>query len=201
MAFINHKKREIQTKIVYYGTGRSGKTTNLEYIYNAFGESIGSKMVTIKTKVDRTLYFDFFPLDLGMIKEYKIKVQLYTVPGQSKYNATRRLVLNGVDGVVFVADATSIQRKKNIISLKDLYDNLKYYHINIFDIPLVFQYNKMDLINKGVSIQPAKILEKDLNRQLKRPSFAASALVGTNVVETLKKIIFMTSVSLKMNLN
>jgi len=201
MAFLNLKKKEIQAKIVYCGTGRSGKTTNLEYIYKNFGARIGSRMVTIKTQGDRTLYFDFLPFDLGSINGYKVKIQLYTVPGQTKYNATRRLVLNGVDGVVFVADATLVHRKRNIISLKNLHENLKYYQKNIFNIPLVFQYNKMDLLQKGIPIQPAEILEKDLNRQLRKPSFAASALTGTNVVETLKKIISMTSVSIKMKLN
>jgi GTPase SAR1 family protein len=105
MAFINLKKKEIQAKIVYYGPGRGGKTTNLEYIYKNFGDRIGSKIVTIKTHGDRTLFFDFFPFNIGRINGYQIKVQLYTVPGQIKYDATRRLVLNGVDGVVFVADA------------------------------------------------------------------------------------------------
>ena len=201
MAFVNLKNREIQAKVVYYGPGRGGKTTNLEYIYKNFGDRIGSKMVTVKTQGDRTLFFDFFPFDLGKINGYKVKVQLYTVPGQLKYDATRRLVLNGVDGVVFVADALMGQRKRNIFSLKNLYENLKHYQKNIFEIPLVFQYNKMDLLQKGVPVLPAEVLEKDLNRQLKRPSFSGSALLGTNVVATLKKIITMTTASIKMSLN
>jgi signal recognition particle receptor subunit beta len=201
MAFVNLKNREIQTKIVYYGPGRGGKTTNLEYIYKNFGDRIGSKMVTVKTQGDRTLFFDFFPLDIGRINGYKVKVKLYTVPGQIKYDATRKLVLNGVDGVVFVADALMGQRKSNIFSLKNLYENLKNYQKNIFKIPLVFQYNKIDLLQKGVPIQPVEVLEKDLNQQLKRPSFAASALFGTNVVATLKKIISMTTSSIKTSLN
>jgi hypothetical protein len=201
MAFINLKKKEIQAKIVYYGPGRGGKTTNLEYIYKNFGDRIGSKIVTIKTHGDRTLFFDFFPFNIGKINGYQIKIQLYTVPGQIKYDATRRLVLNGVDGVVFVADALLGQRKSNIFSLKNLHENLKHYQKNIFKIPFVFQYNKMDLLQKGVPILPAETLEADLNRRLKKPSFAASALVGTNVASTLKKIISMTTASFKISLN
>ena len=201
MAFVNLKKKEIQMKIVYYGPGRGGKTTNLKYIYDTFGDRINSKMLTIKTQGDRTLFFDFFPFDLGRINGYKIKVQLYTVPGQIKYNATRRLVLNGVDGVVFVADSTRVRRQSNFYSLKNLYQNLKLYRKDIFKIPFVFQYNKMDLIAKGVQLIGADTLEKDLNRQLMKPSFAASALDGTNVAATLKKIISMTVASVKTNFN
>ncbi len=200
MAFVNLKKKEIQMKIVYYGPGRGGKTTNLKYIYDTFGDRINSKMLTIKTQGDRTLFFDFFPFELGRINGFKVKVQLYTVPGQIKYNATRRLVLNGVDGVVFVADSMMVQRQSNIYSLKNLYQNLKLYRKNIFKIPFVFQYNKMDLTAKGVPLIGADTLEKDLNRQLMKPSFAASALVGTNVASTLKKIISMTLASVKNNL-
>jgi len=200
MAFVNLKKKEIQMKIVYYGPGRGGKTTNLKYIYDTFGDRINSKMLTIKTQGDRTLFFDFFPFELGRINGFKVKVQLYTVPGQIKYNVTRRLVLNGVDGVVFVADSMMVQRQSNIYSLKNLYQNLKLYRKNIFKIPFVFQYNKMDLTAKGVPLIGADTLEKDLNRQLMKPSFAASALVGTNVAATLKKIISMTLASVKNNL-
>jgi signal recognition particle receptor subunit beta len=199
MAFINLKNKEIQMKIVYYGPGRGGKTTNLKYIYDTFGDRINSKMLTIKTQGDRTLFFDFFPFELGRINGFKVKVQLYTVPGQIKYNATRRLVLNGVDGVVFVADSTMVRRQSNFYSLKNLYQNLKHYRKDIFKLPFVFQYNKMDLTTKGVPLMGADTLEKDLNRQLMKPSFAASALDGTNVAATLKKIISMTVASVKTN--
>jgi len=200
MAFVNLKNKEIQVKIVYYGPGRGGKTTNLEYIYQRFRKRINTEMVTVKTHGDRTLFFDFLPFDIGVINGYDVKIQLYTVPGQVKYNATRRLVLRGVDGVVFVADAMAVRREKNILSLKNLQENLANYKKSIFKIPCVMQYNKVDLLEQGIPLLPVEILEKDLNNQLKRPSFKASALNGTNVVMTLKKIISMTVASIKRDL-
>ncbi len=200
MAFVNLKNKEIQVKIVYYGPGRGGKTTNLEYIYKRFKKRINTEMVTVKTHGDRTLFFDFLPFDIGVINGYDVKIQLYTVPGQVKYNATRRLVLRGVDGIVFVADAMAIRREKNILSLKNLQENLSNYKKSIFKIPCVLQYNKLDLIEQGIPLLSTDILEKDLNNQLKRPSFSASALKGTNVVATLKKIISMTVASIKRDL-
>jgi small GTP-binding protein len=197
MAFVNLKKREVQVKVVYYGPGRGGKTTNLEYIYKKFNDRIQTEMVTVKTHGDRTLFFDFLPFDIGKINGYTAKIQLYTVPGQVKYNATRRLVLRGVDGIVFVADSMAVRREKNILGLKNLHENLKNYKKSIFSIPLVFQWNKIDLAEQGIPILPASTLEKDLNSQLKRPSFEASAVAGTNVVATLKKIIMMTMASIK----
>jgi hypothetical protein len=157
-------------------------------------------MVTVKTHGDRTLFFDFLPFDIGVINGYDVKIQLYTVPGQVKYNATRRLVLRGVDGIVFVADAMAIRREKNILSLKNLQENLSNYKKSIFKIPCVLQYNKLDLAEQGIPLLSMDILEKDLNHQLKRPSFSASALKGTNVVATLKKIISMTVASIKRDL-
>ncbi len=200
MAFVNLKNKEIQVKIVYYGPGRGGKTTNLEYIYKRFHKRINTEMVTVKTHGDRTLFFDFLPFDIGVINGYDVKIQLYTVPGQVKYNATRRLVLRGVDGIVFVADAMAIRREKNILSLKNLQENLSNYKKSIFKIPCVMQYNKLDLAEQGIPLLSMDILEKDLNQQLKRPSFSASALKGTNVVATLKKIISMTVASIKRDL-
>lgn len=197
MAFINLKKKEVQTKIVYYGPGRGGKTTNLEYIYNKFNLRIKTDMVTIKTHGDRTLFFDYLPFDIGKIKGYNIKVQLYTVPGQVKYNATRRLALRGVDGIVFVADSIRVRREKNILSIKNLQENLATYKKSIFKIPLVLQYNKRDLQEQGIPLLALETLERDLNTQLKAPSFEASALLGTNVAKTLKKIVSMTIVSLE----
>jgi small GTP-binding protein len=200
VAFINLKKKEVQAKIVYYGPGRGGKTTNLEYIHKKFRQRIGSEMVAIKTHGDRTLFFDFMPFDIGKIKGYNIKLQLYTVPGQVKYNATRRLVLRGVDGIVFVADSMKIRREKNIISLKNAQENLRVYKKSLTQIPLVLQYNKRDLAEQGIPLLPVETLQHDLNRQLNAPFFEASALEGTNVVETLKKIISLTVASLSHDL-
>ena len=192
MAFVNPKKKEVQVKIVYYGPGRGGKTTNLEYIYKKFNARIKTEMVTIKTHGDRTLFFDFLPFDIGKVNGYDIKVQLYTVPGQVKYNATRRLVLRGVDGIVFVADSMMVRREKNILSIKNLQADLANYKKSIFKIPIVLQFNKVDLAEQGIPLTPVETLEKDLNSQLKTSAFKASALKGTNVVQTMKKIISMT---------
>jgi signal recognition particle receptor subunit beta len=200
MAFVNLKKKEVQVKIVYYGPGRGGKTTNLEFIYGKFSQRIKSEMVTIKTHGDRTLFFDFLPVDMGKIKGYDVRLQFYTVPGQVKYNATRRLVLRGVDGVVFVADSMLIRREKNIVSLNNLQENLMTYKKSMFTIPLVLQYNKRDLAEQDIPMLPIETLEADLNAELKAPIFEASALSGKNVVETLKKIITMTIFSLEKEL-
>jgi small GTP-binding protein len=196
MAFVNPKKKEVQVKIVYYGPGRGGKTTNLEFIYQKFNNRIKTEMVTIKTHGDRTLFFDFLPFDIGKVNGYDVKIQLYTVPGQVKYNATRRLVLRGVDGIVFVADAMAVRREKNILSLKNLQENLANYKKSVFKVPIVLQYNKVDLAEQGIPLLQVETLNKDLNSRLKTASFPASALTGTNVVATMKKIISMTMASI-----
>jgi signal recognition particle receptor subunit beta len=188
MPFINFSKDEIQCKIVYYGAGFCGKTTNLQYIYTQTMEDIKGKMVSIDTKGDRTLFFDFLSLSLGKIRGFDIRVQLYTVPGQVHYDATRKLVLKGVDGVVFVADSLKVQRKKNIESLINLAKNLAEKGVSIRSIPLVIQYNKRDLDGTDSEILHMDILEKDLNSMLKVPSFPASALKGNGVFETLREI-------------
>lgn len=198
MAYVNIRDKQIQLKIVYYGPGQGGKTTNLLYINNYFSKKIKSQMVSIDTCGDRTIFFDTFPFDLGKINGFDIKIQLYTVPGQPKYDATRKLVLNGVDGIVFVADMLASMRRKNILSLNNLYENLKTYNRNIFKIPLVFQFNKIDLSQKGYPLLPKERLANDLNRQLKRPWVIASALNGLNVAITLKKIISMTTANMKL---
>ena len=200
MAFVNPKKKEVQVKIVYYGPGRGGKTTNLEYIYKKFKARIKTEMVTIKTHGDRTLFFDFLPFDIGKVNGYEVKVQLYTVPGQVKYNATRRLVLRGVDGIVFVADSMMVRREKNILSIKNLQEDLANYKKSIFKIPIVLQYNKVDLEEQGIPLTSVETLQKDLNSQLKTSAFKASALKGTNVVQTMKKIISVTIASIVKDL-
>ncbi len=197
MALINIKNREVQIKIVYYGPGRGGKTTNLEYINTKYKKRIKTEMVSLKTQDDRTLFFDFLPFDVGQIKGFDVTIQLYTVPGQVKYNATRKLVLRGVDGVVFVADVQKEQRKKNIDSLNQLYENLKTYNLDLFNIPFVMQYNKTDLRNSKIPILNSKIMQKDLNSLIKAPAYEASALKGGNVILTLKKIISMTLASIQ----
>lgn len=200
MAKINLKQKEVECKIVYYGPGRCGKTTNLEFIFKHFRKQVTGEMVSTETEGDRTLFFDFLPMGLGKIKGYEIRLQLYTVPGQVKYSETRKMVLREVDGVVFVADSLAVRRKKNMLSLKDLHQNLKEYGLSVFNIPLVLQYNKRDLIKQGLPVMSVKQMEKDLNRQLKVPSYAASAITGAGVGNTLKACIKATLQSLKKDM-
>jgi hypothetical protein len=192
MAIFNAKDRIIECKLVYYGPGRGGKTTNLEYIFKAFHKQTDSEMVSINTMGDRTLFFDFLPMGLGKIRGCDVKVQLYTVPGQSRYRSTRKMVLKGVDGVVFVADSLEVRRKANLLSLKDLAENLKEEGNNIFNIPLVMQYNKRDLEAQGIPLLPLDSLEKDLNSKLKVPYHMASAINGEGVGSTLKEALLLT---------
>jgi mutual gliding-motility protein MglA len=192
MAIINLKNRQIECKIVYYGPGRSGKTTNLEYIHKTFKRQVTGKMISIDTDGDRTLFFDFLPLGLGKIRGCDVKVQLYTVPGQVKYNATRQLVLKGVDGVIFVADSLVVRREKNKLSLIDLHENLKKIGLDIRKIPLVLQYNKRDLEQKGLPVLPLERMDLELNRQLHVPSFPASAMTGEGVGKTLTETLKLT---------
>ncbi len=200
MANINLKLKEIEVKIVYYGPGRCGKTTNLEQIFKSFRKQVTGQMVSADTEGDRTLYFDFLPMGLGKIKGYDVRVQLYTVPGQVKYASTRKMVLREVDGLVFVADSLEVRREKNMLSLKDLHQNLKEYGVSILRIPLILQYNKRDLGEQGLPIMPISLMERDLNRQLKVPSFPASAIKGEGVGPTLKACLKLTLQSLKKQL-
>jgi signal recognition particle receptor subunit beta len=192
MAHINFRDKVIDCKIVYYGPGRSGKTTNLKYIFRKYRKNTLGEMVSINTKGDRTLFFDFLPLGLGKINGCEVKVQLFTVPGQLKYSSTRKMVLKGVDGIVFVADSLKIRHKENLWSLKDLRDNLAEQNKKISKIPLVLQYNKQDLPEKGLPIIPVKEMDRYLNNQLKVPSFSASALTGKEVGTTLIQCIKLT---------
>jgi len=188
VSFIDLSKNEVQCKIVYYGPGRGGKTTNLLYIHQAMSEAVRGKMVTIDTKGDRTLFFDFLPLALGKIQNLSIKIQLYTVPGQVMYNATRKLVLKGVDGVVFVADSLKVQKEKNVESLENLKQNLADDGIDVREMPLVMQYNKRDLSGSNIPILSVEEMERDLNRDLKVPWLPGSALKGDGVFETLREV-------------
>jgi len=197
MAIINLNKQEMECKIVYYGPGRCGKTTNLDYLFKSNRQMAEEDLVSIETEGDVTLFFDFVPIGLGKIKGLDVRVQLYTVPGQVRYASTRKMVLKGVDGVVFVADSMKVRREKNMISLKDLQENLKADGINIANIPLILQYNKRDLGDEGIPIMSVEQMERDLNRQLKAPSFPASALSGKGVAATLKQCLVLTLKSLR----
>lgn len=200
MAIFNLRNREIECKIVYYGPGRSGKTTNLEYVFKTYKKQVTAQLVTIDTEGDRTLFFDFLPMGLGKIKGCDVRVQLYTVPGQVQYSSTRKLVLKGADGIVFVADSFAIRREKNILSLKDLDQNLKECGLNIFKVPLVLQYNKRDmssLADGSIPIMSVETMQNDLNKQLKVPYFPASALTGEDVGKTLKESLKLTLLHLQ----
>jgi mutual gliding-motility protein MglA len=183
MVLFNYATKEITAKVVYYGPGLCGKTTNLQFIYDSLPSNNKSKMLSLATKTDRTLFFDFLPLDLGKIRGMRTKLQLYTVPGQVYYNSTRQLVLKGADGVVFVADSQDFALDANIESLQNLEDNLKRQGIRIGEIPVVMQYNKRDLPN----VMPVEELENEVNR-LKVPYFESVATTGLGVEETLKGI-------------
>jgi signal recognition particle receptor subunit beta len=185
MSLVNFTAREITCKIVYYGPGRSGKTTNLQYVYGRVPESRRGRMVSLATQTDRTLFFDFLPLDLGMISGFTTKFQLYTVPGQSYYQTTRKLVLQGADGVVFVADSQARQLEENVESFQDLHANLADQGIDARTVPLVMQYNKQDLPPE--LILTAAQLSDALNFR-GVPEFAADALHGPGVFETLRAI-------------
>jgi signal recognition particle receptor subunit beta len=185
LSLVNFTTREITCKIVYYGPGRSGKTTNLHYIYGRVPESRRGRMVSLATQTDRTLFFDFLPIDLGQISGFTTRFQLYTVPGQVYYNATRRLVLQGADGVVFVADSQARQLDENLESLQNLQANLLDLSIDIRTMPLSLQYNKQDLPRELI-LQPVE-LDDALNFR-GVPSFPADALHGNGVFETLKSI-------------
>ncbi len=184
MVSINYSAREVCCKIVYYGPGLSGKTTNLQYVHSKVPGNTRGDLISLATEADRTLYFDFLPINIGTINGFAAKFQLYTVPGQVYYNATRKLVLRGVDGVVFVADSQTDKMDENIESLANLEDNLQEYGYDLDNLPMVIQYNKRDLPN---------VLSLDeLNSQLNhkgRPFYEASATIGNGVFDTLKLII------------
>ena len=192
MSFINFAAREINCKIVYYGAGLGGKTTNLQYIFDKTADKQRSKMISLATETDRTLFFDFLPLDLGTVRGFKTRFHLYTVPGQVFYDASRKLILRGVDGVVFVADSQEERMDANVEAIENLEDNLKEHGYDFNKIPYVLQLNKRDL--------PGVMGVDDLKKELVKrgePVFEAVAYQGTGVFETLKEVARQVLVELK----
>jgi len=183
MTFINYASREINCKIVYYGPGLCGKTTNLQYIYDSTSPQAKGKLISLATETDRTLFFDFMPLELGTVRGFKTRFHLYTVPGQVYYDASRKLILKGVDGVVFVADSQEERMDANIESLENLQDNLKTQGYDLMQLPYVLQLNKRDL--------PSAVPVEELTSELLKkgePVFEAIASDGTGVFDTLKAV-------------
>lgn len=192
MVLFNHAARQMAAKIVYYGPGLCGKTTNLATVYQKTSAKARGEMVSLNTDTDRTLFFDLLPMDMGEVWGFRTKLQLYTVPGQVFYDATRKLVLKGADGVVFVADSQAQMLEANKESLRNLEANLRALGLEPGDVPLVFQWNKRDLSH----LTPVDVLEQELNPG-GRPSFCSVASEGTGVFETLKGITRLTLVHLK----
>ena len=215
MSMINYASREINCKLVYYGPGLGGKTTNLEHVYGKVAPDARGKMVSLATETERTLFFDFLPVDLGTIRGFKTRFHLYTVPGQVYYNASRKLILKGVDGVVFVADSQVERMEANIEAMQNLYDNMAQYGYDLTKVPFLIQYNKRDLpnaaaikdlqaqLNPGWPIEdPAKqrpspdpwhpgeslVVQQDGNWIERAPYFEAVAVTGEGVFETLKAV-------------
>ena len=182
MSFINYSAREINCKIVYYGPGLCGKTTNLQFIYNRTNPEVKGKMISLATETERTLFFDFLPLALGEIRGFKTRFHLYTVPGQVFYDASRKLILKGVDGVVFVADSQVERMEANLESMDNLRVNLAEQGYDLDQVPFVVQYNKRDVPNAA----PVEELRKLMNPTGSNPDFEACATKGTGVFETLK---------------
>ncbi len=196
MAFVNYNNKEITVKIVYYGPALSGKTTCLKYIYTSKKFEKKGKLITLDTDGDRTLFFDFLPIEVGKLGDYSIKMQLYTVPGQVAYDTTRKLVLQGADGVVFVADSQVVMADQNLESFENLKVNLELNNISYSEIPIIFQYNKRDLRE----ILPIEELNKDLNPENK-PFFPTVATTGENILESLHAIMKMVIIYLKNRLS
>jgi len=192
MSFINYASREINCKIVYYGPGLCGKTTNLQYVYQKTAADAKGKMISLATETERTLFFDFLPLSLGEIRGFKTRFHLYTVPGQVFYDASRKLILKGVDGVVFVADSQEERYDANIESMDNLRFNLAEQGYNLDKLPFIIQYNKRDLPN----VMPVDELRRDLNPN-GVPDFEACAATGEGVFETLKAVAKMILFDLK----
>ncbi len=195
MSFINYSSREIILKIVYYGPGLCGKTTNVKFIYAGTNPDARGKLISLETKQERTLFFDFLPLSLPKIRGFKTRLHLYTVPGQLFYSASRKLIMKGADGVIFVADSQRERAEANIISMEDLKENLEAYDMSVDSIPFVIQYNKRDLPN----VLPVEELREALNPGRKYPDFEAIAADrnGPGVFDTLKSVVKMILLELK----
>ena len=183
MTFINYAAKEINCKIVYYGPGLGGKTTNLQYIYNKTAPERKGKMISLATEADRTLFFDFLPLDLGSIRGFTTRFHLYTVPGQVFYNASRKLILKGVDGVIFVADSQRERMEANVESIRNLESNLSDHGFDLKEVPAALQFNKRDLPNA----MPVDEMYRMLNYK-REPTFEAIAPQGVGVFDTLKAV-------------
>jgi signal recognition particle receptor subunit beta len=183
MSMINYASREINCKIVYYGPGLGGKTTNLEYIYERVNPTTRGKLISLATETERTLFFDFLPVNLGSIRGFKTRFHLYTVPGQVYYNASRKLILKGVDGVVFVSDSQVERMDANVESMYNLAENLNEHGFDLQKIPFIIQYNKRDLPNAA----PLPDLETAIN-PMGAPSYEAVAIHGDGVFDTLKSV-------------
>jgi signal recognition particle receptor subunit beta len=181
MAIFNYKKREISAKIVYYGPALCGKTTNVQYIHQKLNPRQRGELVSLATDADRTLFFDFLPIELENVGGFKTRFQIYTVPGQVYYNSTRKAVLTGVDGIIFVADSQTSMREEHLESISNLVDNLKYYNRDISQIPLVLQYNKRDLQD----IMSLKELDELFAEYKNCPRYPAAAVTGQGVLETM----------------
>ena len=216
MSMINYASREINCKIVYYGPGLGGKTTNLEYVYGKVSPNTRGKLISLATETERTLFFDFLPVDLGTIRGFRTRFHLYTVPGQVYYNASRKLILKGVDGVVFVADSQADRAEANLESMQNLYDNMAAYGYDLTRMPFIIQYNKRDLpnaaplaelqemLNPGWEVtdpsrmraladpfRPGEILVSQVptGEWVERaPYFEAVAVTGDGVFDTLKAV-------------
>jgi signal recognition particle receptor subunit beta len=183
MSMINYASREINCKLVYYGPGLGGKTTNLEYVYSKVSPDTRGKLISLATEQERTLFFDFLPVDLGSIRGFKTRFHLYTVPGQVYYNASRRLILKGVDGIVFVADSQAERMDANIAAMQNLYENLSDYGYDPAQIPIVLQWNKRDL--------PTAVTVEEMRNNLNPDNlleFEAVAVSGEGVFDTLKAV-------------
>jgi signal recognition particle receptor subunit beta len=183
MTFINYASREINCKIVYYGPGLCGKTTNLQYIFDSTAPASKGKLISLATETDRTLFFDFMPLELGTVRGFKTRFHLYTVPGQVFYDASRKLILKGVDGVVFVADSQEERMDANIESLYNLQENLETQGYDLMNLPYVLQLNKRDLPN----VVPVPDITAELQRK-NEPAIEAIAATGVGVFDTLKSV-------------